>query len=88
MEKKMNSLSPDLKIHPGETLKEILEDREMSLKGLAFKVGLTESYISNIVNGVKPITITLAKKLEKTLGIENNFWINLQLNYDKERQQE
>ena len=30
MEKKMNGLSPELIIHPGETLKEILEDREMS----------------------------------------------------------
>lgn len=80
----MNGLSPELIIHPGETLKEILEDREMSQRELANRIGLTEPYISNIVNGVKSITISLAKKLEYALGVEANFWINLQSNYEKE----
>ncbi len=80
----MNGLSRELIIHPGETLKEVLEDREMSQRELAFRIALTEPYISNIVNGVKPITISLAKKLEYALGVEAAFWINLQSNYEKE----
>lgn len=80
----MNGLSRELIIHPGETLKEVLEDREMSQRELAYRIGLTEPYISNIINCVKPITISLAKKLEYALGIESAFWINLQANYEKE----
>lgn len=88
MEKEMSGLSPELIIHPGETLKEILEDREMSYRDLAYRIGLAESYISNIVKGVEPITISLAKELENALGVEADFWINLQSNYEKEEQQE
>ena len=37
-EQKITGLFPDLIIHPGETLAEVLEDREMSQKELLFVV--------------------------------------------------
>lgn len=79
-----NGLSRDLIIHPGETLKEILEDREMSQRELALRADVTEKHISNVVNCLKPISVNFAKKLEYALGIDASFWINLQANYDKE----
>lgn len=84
MAQNMNGLSLELIIHPGETLREILEDRKMSQKELAARVALTEAYISNVINGQKAISVSLAKKLEYALGIDASFWINLQANYDKE----
>jgi len=83
-EQKITGLSRDLIIHPGETLFEVLEDREMSQKELAIRTGMTEKHISTVVNGMKPISVSFAKKLEYALGIEAEFWINLQSNYDKE----
>lgn len=77
-------LSRDLIFHPGETLREILDDRGMSQKELSQRTGVRESYISNIINGKKNISATFAKKMEYALGIESSFWINLQANYDKE----
>jgi len=77
-------LSRDFIIHPGETLAEVLEDREMSQKELAIRTGMTEKHVSTIVNGMKPISVAFAKKLEYALGIEATFWINLQSNYDIE----
>lgn len=77
-------LSRDFIIHPGETLKDIIDDREMSQKELAARCGVTEKHISTIVNCEKPISIAFAKKLEYALGIDSSFWINLQANYDKE----
>jgi len=71
-------------IHPGETLKEILEDRGMSQKELALRTGVTEAHVSSIVNCQKAISVSYAKKLEYALGIDAGFWINLQANYDKE----
>lgn len=83
-EQKIIGLSPDLIIHPGETLTEILEDRDMSQKELAIRTGMTEKHISTIVKGQKNISVAFAKKLEYALGIDASFWINLQANYDRE----
>lgn len=83
-EQKIIGLSLDLIIHPGETLTEILEDRNMSQKELAIRTGMTEKHISTIVKGQKNISVAFAKKLEYALGIDASFWINLQANYDRE----
>lgn len=83
-EQKIIGLSPDLIIHPGETLTEILEDRDMSQKELAIRTGMTEKHISTVVKGQKNISVAFAKKLEYALGIDASFWINLQANYDRE----
>lgn len=84
MEVKKIGLSRELIIHPGETVKEIIEARDMTQKELAARCGVTEKHISTIVNCEKSISIAFAKKLEYALGIEASFWINLQANYDKE----
>ncbi len=81
---KLIGLSHDLIIHPGETLKEILEDKEMSQKELALRTSIEESHIIAIIEGKKPISISFVKKLECALGIDAQFWINLQSNYEKE----
>lgn len=84
MAKKRSGLSREFIIHPGETLGEVLKERRMSQYELAVRVGLTEPYISNVVNGQKPLSVSLAKRLEYALGIDTAFWVNLQANYDKE----
>ena len=83
-EQRIIGLSPDLIIHPGETLAEILRDREMSQKELSVRTGMTEKHISTVVKGQKNISVAFAKKLEYALGIDAGFWINLQANYDRE----
>ena len=84
MAKKMNGLSPEFIIHPGETLKEMLQDRGMTQRELAIRTGVKEPHISGIVNCQKPISSAFAKKLEYALGVDASFWINLQANYEKE----
>ena len=83
-DQKTIGLSLDLIIHPGETLAEILEDREMSQKELAVRTGMTEKHISTVVKRQKNISVAFAKKLEYALGIDASFWINLQAVYDRE----
>ena len=77
-------LSRDLIIHPGETLAEVIEDREMSQRELAIRTGMTEKHISTVIRGQKNISPAFARKLEYALGIEASFWMNLQFNYDRE----
>lgn len=84
MAKKMSGLSREFIIHPGETLKEILDDRDMTQRELALRTNVREPHISGIVNCQKPISASFAKKLEYALEVDASFWINLQANYDKE----
>ncbi len=77
-------LSRDLIIHPGETLAEVIEDRDMSQRELAIRTGMTEKHISTVISGKKSISPAFARKLEYALGIEASFWMNLQSNYDRE----
>ena len=83
-EKNLIGLSRDYIIHPGETLAEVIEDRQMTQRELAIRTGMTEKHISTIIHGQKGISATFAKKLEYALGIETSFWMNLQDNYDRE----
>ncbi|MGN1406555.1 MAG: HigA family addiction module antitoxin [Erysipelotrichaceae bacterium] len=71
-------------IHPGETIKEVLKDRNMSLNDLSISTGVGEGDIRSVINGQKNISPSFASKLYYTLGIETEFWLNLQLNNDRE----
>lgn len=86
MVEKMNGLSRELIIHPGETLKDILVDRGMTQAELAKRTGVSGKHISNVVNGLSPITANFAKKLEYVFDVEAEFWTNLQTIYDNELQ--
>ncbi len=84
MVERMNGLSREFIIHPGETLKEMLEDRGMTQRELALRTDVKEPHISGIVNCQKPISVSFAKKLEYALGVDSSFWINLQANHERE----
>ncbi len=84
MAKKMSGLCRDLIIHPGETLKEVLRDRNIKQRELAMRTGVTEKHISNVVTCKKPISVSFAEKLECVFSIDAGFWIDLQRNYDNE----
>ena len=77
-------LSCDLIIHPGESLAEALEERNMTQSELAIRTGMSELYIEQVIKGQQDITPEFASKLEGTFGIESLFWMNLQKNYDRE----
>lgn len=81
---KQENISLDLFIHPGETVFEVIQERNISQKELAYRTGFSEKHISTIISGQKPISAEFAKKLEYALDIPASFWRNLQTNYDLE----
>lgn len=81
---KKTGISRDFIIHPGETLKEVLDDREITQRELALRTNVTEPHVSAIIKGRKALSVSFAKKLEYALSIDASFWINLQANYEKE----
>lgn len=84
MMEKTNGLSLDFIIHPGETIKEAIDDRNISQEELAIRTGFSPKHISEVINGKKGISPSFAKSLEYALGISTSFWINLQGIYDQE----
>ena len=78
-------MSPDLLIHPGETISELLEERRIVTEmDLAQKTGISEALLSDVIHGRKAISQDLAMGLEYAFGISRSFWLNLQANYDAE----
>jgi addiction module HigA family antidote len=69
-------------IHPGEFLKEILEDRGISQAQFARAVGVSAMRISHVVKGARPVTAELALLFGRALGQSPQYWLNLQAAYD------
>lgn len=68
-------------IPPGATIKEQLEDRGMSQKEFASRIGLSEKHVSRLINGDVQLTAEVAYRLETVLGLPARFWSNLEATY-------
>jgi antitoxin HigA-1 len=80
MTKKTNSLEP---IKPGEILREdFLEPLGISINQLSRDLSVPPNRISEIVNGKRAITADTALRLERYFGVEAQFWLNLQTEFD------
>ena len=71
----------DLPIPPGEVLAEELEERGMTQKELATRMRRPAQAINEIVRGKKAVTPQTALGLERALGIDASFWMNLETTY-------
>jgi HTH-type transcriptional regulator/antitoxin HigA len=72
---------PDYAVPPGATLKETLETKGMSQADLALRTGMAEKTISQIINGIAPLSYETAEKLELVLGIPARFWNTREVRY-------
>ena len=73
---------PDVAIPPGEYLAEEIEQRGLSQKELASRMGRPANAINEIVNGKKAITAETALQLEAVIPeIPARFWLNLETDY-------
>lgn len=70
-------------VHPGEILKDYMEDAGYSQVELAKKIGINKIMLNEIINGKRPISTKTAILLEKAFSFDARFWRNLQLIYDE-----
>ena len=71
-------------IHPGETIRELIETYGINQKDVALKCRYSTKHISEIINGKKGISNKLAIRLGTLFNIEPSFFVLLQLNYEIE----
>ena len=69
-------------IHPGELLKDELDEIDVSLNELARALRVPMNRISAIVNGKRGITVDTAIRLARYFGTSPQYWLNLQNAYD------
>ncbi|MBI4192650.1 MAG: HigA family addiction module antidote protein [Betaproteobacteria bacterium] len=74
-----NGLSP---IHPGEFLKEALEELGLSQAQFARAIGVSAMRISHLVSGTRPVTAELALLFGRAFNQSPQYWLNLQAAYD------
>jgi len=77
---KQKNLDP---IKPGEILREdFLKPLDISINQLSRDLCVPPNRVSEIVNGKRSITADTALRLQRYFGVEAQFWLNLQTEYD------
>ena len=71
-------------IHPGEHLKEFMDDFGLTMNQLAKALHVPANRITAIVNGTRGITGETALRLARYFGTSAQMWINMQAHYDLE----
>ncbi len=74
-------LSP---VHPGEILKEALDDLGISMNQLARQIHVPANRISAIVSGTRSVTGETALRLARYFGTTPEHWMNMQARFDLE----
>ena len=69
-------------VHPGEILREELEELGMSAKAVARELGVPQNRISDILRGRRGITADTALRLARYLNTTPQVWLNLQKTYE------
>lgn len=78
-----NDFLPDYAIPPSETLKEVLEERQITLRELSKRTKINYETLCDVMNTKKMIDENIARNLEKTLSIPASFWLNLEHHYQE-----
>ena len=77
-----NNLKPFRPTHPGEVLKEELEFRGISQRGLAKDMGISYSVLNEVLNGKRSLSPELAMMMEAALGVDAAPLLAMQNEYD------
>jgi HTH-type transcriptional regulator/antitoxin HigA len=80
----MNSISefqPQWISSPGETIKDILHEKNLSIDNFATIMGSNNEQIKKLLSGYVPITEDISNKLSKNIGGTPEFWLRRERQY-------
>ena len=69
---------------PGATIRDVLEERELSLEWFSDQMGLSLDQIANLLCGLTGIGPDLAQQLEKLFGAPAQFWLIREKRYRRD----
>lgn len=79
-----SNFTPIDAIHPTELILDELKARGMKRKELAERLGMKASNLSRFLRSKENITSSMARKLEDAFGIPADYWMDLQLSYERD----
>jgi addiction module HigA family antidote len=71
-------------VHPGEHVKEFMDDFGLTMNQLAKALHVPPNRITAIVKGTRGITAETAMRLARYFGTSVQMWMNLQARYEME----
>lgn len=74
--------APDNTSHPGEMLREMLENRGVVQRQFAKQIGIAPSYLCDFLQCRRGAAPRLALRLEKALGVSAELWLTMQMHHD------
>ena len=77
--KASNGMQP---VHPGEILRDELEELGMSASALAGELAVPTHRVTSILNGQRGITADTALRLSRYFGTSPQLWLNLQKTFE------
>ncbi len=69
-------------VHPGDVLRDELEEIDLTQSALAKHIGVLPKTINEICRYKRGISAEMAMKLSRALGGSPQFWLNLQNNWE------
>ena len=69
-------------VHPGEILKDELDEYGVSQSSFARQINVPPNRISQIIAGKRAVTGDTALRFGHWFGVEPQFWLNLQTQFD------
>lgn len=69
-------------VHPGEVLRDELEELDMSARAFAEALDVPANRITAVLNGQRGISADTALRLARYLRTTPEFWMNLQKSYE------
>ncbi len=66
----------------GNTIKDMIADKNYSQKDFAKEMGMQPSHLNELLKGKRKVTPEIAMQLEKLLGVKATTWLNMQAQYD------
>jgi HTH-type transcriptional regulator/antitoxin HigA len=75
---------PDWTSPPGDTIADILEERDVSVQEFASKIGRTFKDVQELLHGRVMITLDTARKIERAIGGSAEFWMLRETQYRRD----
>lgn len=76
------TLISSLAIHPGEMIKDEIQERGITQRQLAEQMEVSPTVLNEVLNGKRPVSTEYALMLEAVLGIDAGIWLRLQMDYN------
>ena len=81
MNSQVESFTPDWASTPGDTILDLMEERDWNQVELANRLGFSTKHLNQLIKGKVTLTYDTAQKLERVLGSTVSFWMNRESKY-------